>query len=538
MADNADFLFKSVTAQDMGEVMKGGVLRLIIPWAAYGYDQIALPPKPPAFWTPQRDAVLRSTIYHEPMWAGAIGVAITKMASMAFEITSEVPKRQKAAQQLLLNADGRSYVSHIAMGLRDFLTTDNGQFTELVREKEVLSSRIIGLRHLDSARCTRTGDVETPVLYRDRAGRIHEMRAHQVIMLSDMPDPGESYFGVGMCAASRAYQAIYKLAAMEWYLSEKVACLHPLAIHIVNGVLDTQLRNAVDSAKEAEISRGVASYMGAVIVGVPQQTSPSLVTIPLAEIPDGFNRKEEFDLAVLAYANSIGLDVQDLQPLTGQNLGTGAQSTVLADKAQGKGLIVWRQEYTHLLNENVLDDLTSFAFIERDYRDRKQKADLQKTHADTSKARIESGITTPPQELIILVQEDDIPREFLPPETTAEVAPLSDTDKPDEDETGEAPVAAAPAEVTSPGPTSKPRSERAGDLAGRMRNRLDRQTNAPRLAAAMRGRKKPDAVTIAAAIKKRAHKEVHLPPSSRRMDEARDFVDAELAAAVELVAGL
>ena len=71
-----------------------------------------------------------------------------------------------------------------------------------------------------------------------------------------------------------------------------------------------------------------------------------------------------------------------------------------------------------------------------------------------------------------------------------------------------------------------------------MRNRLDRQTNAPRLAAAMRGRKKPDAVTIAAAIKKRAHKEVHLPPSSRRMDEARDFVDAELAAAVELVAGL
>jgi hypothetical protein len=431
MSDQHDFLYKSVTAGDLGEVAANGVIRLIIPWAGYGHDGIALPPKPPLYWSPARDVILRSTVFQDAMWAGAIGIAITKMVSMAFEITSKVPKRQKEMQELLLNADGDGYVSHISKGLRDYLTTDNGQFIEVVRQSKSLSSKIIGLRHLDSYRCTRTGDPETPVIYRDRKGRIHEMKDYQVLMLSDMPDPGETYYGVGLCAASRAYSAIYKLSSMEWYVGEKVAGLHPLAIHIVNGVLDKQLDGAVEAARSAQVSRGATAYMGAVIVGVPSQASPSLVTIPLAELPDRFNRKEEFDIGVLSYANALGLDVQDLQPLSGQSLGSGAQSSVLADKAMGKGLVSWRQAMTHLVNQRLCDDLTEFTFIEKDYRDRKQDLDLQASRAGTSKTRIEAGITTPDQERIILVGEDDLPEEFLAQPSGTEVNPLSDTDQAD-----------------------------------------------------------------------------------------------------------
>lgn len=93
------------------------------------------------------------------------------------------------------------------------------------------------------------------------------------------------------------------------------------------------------------------------------------VLVTLAELPDRFNRKEETDLAILTYANSIGLDVQDLQPLTGQQLGAGAQSQVLDEKSKGKGLAAWRQGFMHELNEAVLDERTTFAFIENDYRD-------------------------------------------------------------------------------------------------------------------------------------------------------------------------
>ena len=67
------------------------------------------------------------------------------------------------------------------MHLRDYLLTDNGAFVEVVRASAASGSRIIGLAHLDSARCTRTADPDVPILYRDRLGKIHEMRWWQVL---------------------------------------------------------------------------------------------------------------------------------------------------------------------------------------------------------------------------------------------------------------------------------------------------------------------------------------------------------------------
>jgi hypothetical protein len=310
--------------------------------------------------------------------------------------------------------------------------TDNGAFIEIIRETKSIGSKIIGLRHLDSIRCQRTGNPDIPVIYRSRDGRLHEMKDYQIIMFADMPDPGETYYGVGLSAASRAYFAIYKLATIEWYLREKVGGLHPLAIHIVNGVLDKQISGAVEAVKSDQVSRGITAYMGAVIVGVPQDQQPSLVSIPLAEIPDRFNRKEEFDIAVLTYANAIGLDIQELQPLSGQGLSGGTQSTVLADKAQGKGLVAFRQAFTHALNHYVLPDGVEFEWTEKDYRDIDQQIKISKQRADVAGVRIDKGITTAQQEMQIMIDADELPKEF---QTTAHTAEenLSDTEDPDDE---------------------------------------------------------------------------------------------------------
>lgn len=433
MAEDDKFLKQSVTADEIPVVSNGAVLNMIIPYYG-GYDRVALPPQPPVYWTPNRDVTLRATVHHEAMWAGAIGIAITKVASQAFNIVSKKPRKAKEAQQLLIGADGSKvgWVGFISKTLRDFLTTDNGAFIEVVRETKYAGSKIVGLRHLDSVRCVRSGNPDTPVIYRDRVGRLHEMRDYQVIMFSDMPDPGETYYGTGLSSASRAYNAIYKLSTIEWYLREKVGGLHPLAIHIVNGVLDQQLKGAVEAVKTDQVARGLTSYMGAVIVGVPQEQQPSLVTIPLAEIPDRFNRKEEFDIAVLTYANAIGLDVQDLQPLSGQGLGTGTQSTVLADKAQGKGLVSFRQAFTHAMNHYVLPDGVEFEWTEKDYRDITQQVDISQKRVNVSKTRIDAGITTKEQELQILIDADELPKEFQTTAHTPEES-LSDTEDPDEE---------------------------------------------------------------------------------------------------------
>jgi len=425
---------KSVTKDELSVVKDGTVIRMIVPFASgYGnYANIPIPPEPLPYWSFDRDAVLRSTIHHESMWGAAVGIAITKMASTAFEVSGDIPMRVKRAQDMLLNAGGRrtGWVTFIAKHLRDFLTTDNSAFIEIVRATKSIGSRIIGINHLDSLRCTRTGDPDIPVLYRDLNNRYHEMKDYQIMMLSDMPDPGQLYNGVGACAASRAYRAIYKLAAIEWYLIEKVTGLKPLEIHIVNGMVGNQLQDSIEAARSNEISKGVAAYMGAVIVSNPAQVPPEIVTIPLADFPDKFNRKEEFDISILTYANSLGIDVQDLQPLTGQSLGSGAQSQVLEDKSKGKGLASWRQDFTHQLNEYLLDDKTTFGFVERDYNDMNTAAEISNKRATVAKTRIESTITTPAQELQILVDLQELPKEFLPVDETPNRT-LTDTEKPE-----------------------------------------------------------------------------------------------------------
>lgn len=415
------FLQKSVTANEVTSVRNGAVINLIVPFYQ-GYDRLSLPPVPPPYWSIQRDAILRATVHHEAMWAASVGIAISKLASLSFNIISKKPRLAKEAQDILLNADGErvGWVGFVAKVVRDYLTTDNGTFIEVVRATKSAGSKVMGLRHLDSMRITRTGDPEIPALYRDRWGRIHEMKDYQIIMFSDMPDPSETYYGVGMCAASRAYGAIYKLSSIEWYLREKVSGLHPLAIHIVNGVLDQQLRGAVEAAKQEQISRGLVAYMGAVIVGIPAEQQPMVATIPLAELPDRFQRKEEFDLSMLTYADAIGLDIQELQPLSSGNLGTSTQSQILNDKARGKGLTQFRQDFTHAMNHYVLADGVEFEWQEKDYRDLTQKEDVSTKRVANAAARITAQITTPAQELQILVDEDELPKEFLTVDHTPE----------------------------------------------------------------------------------------------------------------------
>lgn len=428
MTDQIDVIKKSVTADDYADSPRAGVFNFVIPSAMWSTG--GMTPEAPAYWSKSRDQALRATVLHEDFWAGAVTIATTKMSSKTWEVDSEVPLRSKRLQELLLSTN---WVHFIAMHIRDYLTTDNGAFVEVVRATSSPVSKVMGIVHLDSLRCNRTGDPDIPVIYTDRKGQEHEMEAHQVFYLSDLPDPSEMLFGVGYCAASRAWRSIYIMSVMNRYLGEKVSGRRPLAIHFVNSVSPRMLESARLAAEEDAARQGILSYMGAVVIPLlDASTPPQVSTIPLAELPDRFNRKEEFDIALLSYADNIGLDPQDLQPLTGQSLGSGAQSQVLEEKTKGRGLVSWQQNFTHLVNQYIADDLTTFAFIEKDYRDMERSAGVSKQRADASKVRIDAGITTPAQEMQVLVDQDELPQEFLPEDVTGST--LSDTEKPDKEQ--------------------------------------------------------------------------------------------------------
>lgn len=419
---DTDILNKSVTRDDYASSPRSFVF-----WVATMQSAI-MPPSLDGLSLLDSDIITSSTLDMEAIWAGAVAIAITKVTSLSWEVEGDIVLRTKRAQELLQGFDaGRGWVTGVSKVLQDFLLTDNGAFLEVVRATSSPNSAIIGLIPLDSLRCTRTGDPSVPVMYRDLQGKFHELRAEDVIEFSDMPSNRASMFGSGRCAAHRSYKPIYKLASIEQYVSDKVTGRRPLSLELISGLNDPQLKSLLTTGQSEADARGMVSFMGAVL-GTVTTENLNHVSIPLAGLPENFDRQKELDIAVLSYANNLGLDVQDLQPLTGRALGTGAQSEVLDEKAKGKGLAAFRQQFIHALNTWVLPDMTTVHFVEKDWRDKKLNAEFNQTTETYVSDSVTKGILSAEQGLQVLVDENVYPKEFLPVDQTPDTS-LSDIEK-------------------------------------------------------------------------------------------------------------
>ncbi|MBN9393109.1 MAG: hypothetical protein J0I20_34065 [Chloroflexi bacterium] len=388
-------------------------------------------PELPVYGLRERDYVLSRTVLYEGNWAGAISIAITKMASLGFNVKAPTDLAARKYQELFHASNvGQGWVHFLSQHLRDFLNTDNGAFIEVVRATPAVGSKIIGLVHLDSKRCYRTGDPEIPVLYRDRKDRYHQLRAHQVITFVDMPTPEETFNGIGLCAASRAYKAIRKMAFVDQYLEEKVSGFKANSIHFLTGINDKQLKKALDGQEAEQRKSGAVVYRGAAFVPMIDKEGISHVEVELAGLPDGFDYEVELSKTHLKYANAIGLDIQDLEPLSGQALGTGAQSMVLNNKAKGKGLAAWLQQFTHLINFFLLPNNASFFFAEKSLDDELKTAQVTQARAAAVLTMVQAGVLDPAtgQPLQYMVDLGELPQSYLPVDTTPQTT-LSDTDK-------------------------------------------------------------------------------------------------------------
>lgn len=422
----------SVTKRDVQTTTTGGPLWFSVDPMLFSPALSGAKKGLPAWWSPIRDATLRATIHIEDMWASAIAKATTKQAALGFTVTdaNESEIRIERAQRTLLFFDG-AWTVGLQRHLQDYLLCDNGAFIEVERVSRSPWSRVRALWHLDSMACRRTGNPTYPVVYTDMRGEMHALRYDQVIAIADQPSPIRQAYGLGLCAASRAWQTILKLAAIEIYFSEKITGGRALAIHFVNGIAQEQLKDINDSANEDMARKGYVVYKGSIIVPLRAMTaSPEVVTIDLASIPDGFDASSERTDAYLRYANAIGVPVQDIQPLSGQGLGTGAQSVILAEEAEGYGLAAWRKTMQHYLNTWVLPASTQFSWTNlNDARERMQKAEADKMRIDALAAAVAAGALTPQQMTNIMADEAIIPRAMVQQDITPGGS-LADSEKP------------------------------------------------------------------------------------------------------------
>ena len=385
-------------------------------------------PSLPRHGEPARDVVLTATLDLEDMWASAVNKAVTKIAVRGYEVadSDDSTRRTEAGKNLVMNFDGPAeYRGGMAKTVQDFLLTDNGWFLEIERASKSPNAKPRALYHLDSFRCWRTGNLDYPVLYWDWDGVWHKLRADQVLFGSDMPSPRSRMFGRGRCAASRAFMTIVKLSAVETYFRDKITGSRALALHFIAGVGPSQIKDAMETSEAENVRKGRYVYKGAVMVPIMAQGADGIqiATVDLAGVPDGFDVDLERKDAYLRYANALGVPVQDIQPLSGQGLGTGTQTVILDEAAEGQGLAYFVKDFEDKVNYLVMPKTTTFVIKVNDIRDQQAKAALDKAKADTLVALLGSptapGVITPQMALQMAVDEGLVPREFLPEDVTA-----------------------------------------------------------------------------------------------------------------------
>ena len=390
-----------------------------------------LPAQLPMRYSQSVDCVLYEIGKFEGRWASAVAIAGSKIAARAFELKSDKTQLLKRYSELLHNFEGKhqSPVYFFRKVARDYLGCDNGVFIEIERESNAAGSRIKALHVLDSRRCRRTGVPEIPVIYTDLLGNQRLMRDYEVIDIVDQPDTWANAFGTGECAARRAYKSVRYMNLIDEYIYEKASGARPLALDFITGITDEQIQEILVTNEASRLSKGVSVYGGTVVVPMIKNADISHTRIPLAELPDKFDHEQSRRLALQDYANAIGIDSQELLPLTGQALGTGAQSQVLDDKQEGKGLATLLIEITHAMQQWVLPETVTFFFSEKtDYRDQKARADVFTTYATALSGLVDKGVIQPEQALQKLVDEELLPQEMLPNDLTPSVS-ISDTDK-------------------------------------------------------------------------------------------------------------
>jgi hypothetical protein len=426
MTASFDVIDKSVTKDD---IVPG--LRYIGLWNMIQPNTLVkLLPELPIGFSPLVDRVLASTPKFEPFWAGALNLTISKLASMNWDVSGDVPLRVKRAQDMFHTANGgKGFINFLKKHLRAYLCCDNGAHIEIVRATQGAGSKIVGFVHLDPHRCRRTGDPDIPIIYIDRVGGEHELRSYQVFSIADMPDESDTYFDAGFCAAHRAYETIRLMAVIQRYIYEKISGARPLSIEFLTGITTKQLQDALSSNEAQRISKAGYAYGGVVMIPFIDSEKVAKETVQIQGLPDGFDRDKELANGLLSYANSIGIPFQTLKPLSGQGLGSGKQSEVLQDAAKGQGVVVWMEEFEFFTNYALLGETTTFTWNEKkDLNADKIRAEIFKLEAEASATLVEKVGLAPDKAINQMVDKELLPPEFIVNDQTAGVD-LADDEK-------------------------------------------------------------------------------------------------------------
>jgi len=342
----------------------------------------------------ERDKQLRAFLPTESILNSAIGSVVVRNAGMSWKLNG-TERLAAMGHDLLTNANlGRGWLDFVSRLSMALMTQDKGAFVEIIRAGKSANSPVLGIQTLDPVRCWKTDDPEIPVIYQDLGGRYHRMMWYEVSHMLELPATYERLSALQYSAITRVLRACQVWKSIATYTEEKVSGRHTKAIHIVGGTAPGPLKAAIEGQRAAADAQGLTRYIQPVVLTTATvEAEPKLVTVELATLPDGWDPEKQLKEYLTILSMGLFTDYQELAPLPGGNLGTGAQSEMLHLKSRGKGPQIFRKLVEQLINhEGILPVGVEFEWDDVDYEEDAAQAQLFDIYAQAIERMVDSGV--------------------------------------------------------------------------------------------------------------------------------------------------
>lgn len=298
----------------------------------------------PTWWSRARDSKLAAIWRTNNHLATAVYNTQSKLVGIPPRVVAKDPSNSDHVKQaeemtyaLQVTPDfGRSWVYSYSKFIEDFLTQDNGAFFEVIGGGDP-NGPIVGMpytvRHLDSYRCTRTGNSTYPVLYEAADNRRYKMHYTRVIYMSQMPSSKASMNGVGFCAVSRCIEVARTLSDMVLYKQERLGSRPANQILVGKGVTAEQIFTAFIRQQEEADNQGLMRFSKTVAIGSENER----IGIEKIELNDlgPFDEIESTNLSMYLIASAMGMDADEIWPVLGGG-GNKSDSNLRRMRSRGR----------------------------------------------------------------------------------------------------------------------------------------------------------------------------------------------------------
>lgn len=372
----------------------------------------------PPWWSRQRDATLRG-VWKDGNYGSAMTyLAQTKIASIPMKvvakdqsITAHVKQAESLTKAFEYNSGfGAGWYDELLKYCEDYLCQDNGSFMEVLGAGPSTGAVLgipAGVKHLDSARCTRTGNPEFPVKYLGDDGIEYKMHYARVFFQSQMPSPKASMNNVGFSSISRSLRILQNLLHIVDHKDEKMGARAASQILVGSGITGKEIIKAIAAAESMMSSLGLEHYARTIALG-STDGSIDLEKVDLNNF-DPFNEETSNTFAAYALALAWGLEFQEVIPLASSKV----SEIVSLQRSRAKLPHLYTTTFEQQANLKLVPQHLEMHLDFQDDQEDQQRAVIEDITSRNFQRQMDSGVTTPEVVQEIFYERGYLSKEML-----------------------------------------------------------------------------------------------------------------------------